>query len=266
VFDRYLKLLGARPEKPGIGSLTELIRAHLLKVPFENLSKLYYLKKIGLKNIPDMNLYLDGIENIHFGGTCYCINYYFHLLLKHLGYDADLCGADMDKPNVHLVSRVRLDGREFLVDVGYAAPFGEPMPLDLSKDLEITAGSDRYVLNPKDEKECSEMTLYRDGVPHHGYRVNPQHREIGFFSKVIADSFQPESTFMKCLLLVRHTGSMSVVIHNTTYIEREIGQERRQTFHTKEELVHNIEKIFYIPKPVINQAIEDHTITGNAWH
>jgi arylamine N-acetyltransferase len=266
VWDRYLKLLGIRPKEPSFDSLTEIIRAHLLKIPFENLSKLYFLKTRNLRGIPDIDLYLDGIERYHFGGTCYTTNYYFHLLLKHLGYTTELCGADMDQPDVHLVNRVTLDGKEYLVDVGYAAPFGEPMPLYLNKDLEIHAGSDRYVLSPKDSDGCSEMKLYRNGSLHHGYRVKPGHREIDYFRHIIADSFLPSSTFMNCILLVKYTGEKSIVIHNMAYLERAAGHEVRREFKTRNEMLDEVELNFKISKPITHEALEEMTITGDAWH
>ncbi len=48
--------------------MSRLVRAHLERVPFEDLSKLCYLRTRSLRGIPDLELYLDGIERDHFGG------------------------------------------------------------------------------------------------------------------------------------------------------------------------------------------------------
>ena len=117
LFDRYLNILGVSRKEPSITALYEIVTAHLTKVPFENISKLLY-KKQGLKNIPDLSVYLDGIEKFNFGGTCYSNNYYLYLLLKYVGYDLKLCGADMKNPDVHIVSMLKIGGRDFIVDCG----------------------------------------------------------------------------------------------------------------------------------------------------
>lgn len=44
---RYLKLLGISRRKPSYNALREIIEAQMMNVPFENISKLYYLKKSG---------------------------------------------------------------------------------------------------------------------------------------------------------------------------------------------------------------------------
>ena len=51
---RYLGLLGVRREEPSIAALTQLVKAHMVKVPFENISKLYRLKTEDLRGIPPL--------------------------------------------------------------------------------------------------------------------------------------------------------------------------------------------------------------------
>src|SRR5665811_331066 len=131
LFKKYLVLLGEEEASPSPESLYKIVKAHLIKIPFENISKLYY-KQQGMDSIPNLSKYLDSIENYSFGGTCYSNNFYLYLLLEHLGYDIKLCGADMKNPDVHLISIVKIEEREFIVDGGYAAPFLEPLPSDLA--------------------------------------------------------------------------------------------------------------------------------------
>jgi arylamine N-acetyltransferase len=66
----------------------------MLRIPFENISKIYYKHKFGMTYMPDINLYLNGFEKNNFGGTCYSNNYYLYLLLSYLGSDAKLCGVE----------------------------------------------------------------------------------------------------------------------------------------------------------------------------
>ncbi len=119
--------------------------------------------------IPDFAQFLDGIERFHFGGTCYSNNYYLYLLLDYLGYDIRLCGADMSEPDGHMVSIATFEGREYLLDVGYAAPFLEPLPRDLDQPYEIVSGTNRYVLQPQDANGNSHLQLIQNEIEIHGY-------------------------------------------------------------------------------------------------
>jgi arylamine N-acetyltransferase len=169
LLQRYLGILGVPEKAPSRNGLAELVRAHLTRVPFENISKLYYRKHLGLADLPSIQQYLEGIAQNHFGGTCYSNNYYFYRLLASLGYDVSLCAADMSTPAVHALSLVHVEGREYLVDTGYAAPFLSPLPRDLPTDYVVELGRDRYVFRPQDENLCSRLDLYRNGILKHGY-------------------------------------------------------------------------------------------------
>ena len=56
LFEKYLDLLGVSKTKPDFNLLTKIVRAHLIKVPFENISKLIY-KKQGMNYIPGLSTY-----------------------------------------------------------------------------------------------------------------------------------------------------------------------------------------------------------------
>jgi len=120
---RYLALLGLDPEPPSLPALTQLVTAHLARFPFENVSKLVRLARGLPPGLPSLDEFLQGAARDGTGGTCYLQASSLNALLRALGYDATLAGADMNEPDVHLVNVVRLTGRPYLVDVGYAAPF-----------------------------------------------------------------------------------------------------------------------------------------------
>ena len=132
-------MLGVSRRGPTPEALRELVAAHLTRVPFENISKLYNRKHHDLADLPPLQLYLDGIERYHFGGTCYSNNFHFYSLLASLRYDVKLCAADMRTPDVHAVIMVNVDGREYLVDAGYGAPFLSPLPRDLATEYIVEA-------------------------------------------------------------------------------------------------------------------------------
>lgn len=255
--NRFLDILGLEKKKPSIEALHEIVRAFATHVPFENISKLYYLHTQGLRNIPDFETYLDGIEKNHFGGTCYSNNYYINRLLNFLGYDVSLCGAEMNEPDVHLTNIVRVDGREFIVDPGYAAPFLQPLPRDLSDDYVVELGPDRYVLHPQNNDGKSRLDLFRKGERVHGYTQWPNPRTIEHFEKPIAESFIDESQFIKTLLLVRFFPGRSIVIRNLSLIKSHGIEYETEKIQSRKQLPAVIEEHFGIDPVISSQAIAD---------
>jgi arylamine N-acetyltransferase len=264
-FTRYLRILGVDRRAPSLEALTELTRAHLTGVPFENVSKLYRYRRSGLRGIPDVSEYLDDIERNHLGGTCYTNNYFLYLLLDALGYEVALCGADMSNPDVHLASIVKLDGREYIVDAGYGAPFLAPIPRDLERDHEVLLGSERYVLRPRDAEGRSRLEQHRDGKPSHGYTLKPAPRRIEEFAGVIENSFAPAATFMNALAVVRFWPGRSLALHNQTLIESEGLRARKERIASPADLPRVIEERFSIPQAITRVAMEGLRLTEDPW-
>jgi len=264
-FERYLKLLGFQKQKPSIEYLKNMIGVHLSVIPFENISKLYYKKRHNLKQLIDFELYLDGIEKYGFGGTCYSINFYLNQLLRWLGYNLKLCGADMNNPNVHIVNIVNIENRDFIVDLGYAAPFLEPIPLDLPNDYTINMGVDRYIFKPQNSNKQSHLELYRNGKLIHGYWVNPKARKIDEFQQVIEESFNESSTFMNALLLTRFDSGNFIVINNMSIIRSSGKISKKYSIDTIEQLAVVINKYFHIPKSIIVESVDNLQMQENGW-
>ena len=264
LIERYLRLLGTTRRKPSLDALSELVFAHLTRVPFENISKLYRWKLQGFAGLPTLEQFFEGIEKYHFGGTCYTNNFHFYTLLSALEYEAKLCSADMATPNVHMASVVRVGGHDYLVDSGYAAPFLSPIPLDLQSDYVIHLGRDRYVLKPRDELGQSRLELHREGRLKHGYLLKPKPRTIEDFHAVIADSFGPNATFLSSVLMARFWRDSSTVIHNFTMIES-WGREWSQRSLRREEVVTAIYSHFGIPSGIAAVAVEGLGDLQDAW-
>ncbi len=255
-FERYLSILGIEAAPPSLEHLSALVRAQLTRVPFENISKLYLRKTQDASYIPSLEQHLDGIERFSFGGTCYANNPYFYDLLRHLGYDIKLCGADMSKPDVHVVSIVRLAGREYLVDVGYGAPFFEPMARDLDSGHEIVFGRNRYALHPQDGRRRSRMDHFRDGRLIHGYVVKPAPCQIEHFNDVIRDSYNDAATFMNVVVIERFFPDRSLRIHNFTLTESTSDGAITTRLADRQELIDAVERHVGIPADIVREAVE----------
>lgn len=263
--EHYLNTLGVQRRPPSVEALCELVQAHMLRVPFENISKLYY-KQQGRRSLPSLDQFLTGIDRFNFGGTCYSNNYYLYQLLANLDYQIVLCGADMSNPDVHVVSLVIVEQREYLVDVGYAAPFLTPLPRDLTTDYMIALGHDRYVLKPQDDQRRSRLELYREGNLKHGYVVKPVPRQIGDFDQVITDSYRDAATFMNAILLARFFLDRSIVIHNLTVIEARGTELETRTLANRDALVQAIYDYFGIPEEITLDAMKGLELSGDAWN
>ena len=258
VIDRYLRLLGISESPAGYDGLRALVRAHLVRVPFENVSKLLLYAREGSGRPITLPEFLDGIEHGDFGGTCYSSNPFLAELLRAVGYDAVLLGADMSTPDVHTSIRARLDAREYHIDVGYAGPFDAPIPLDTSS--EIVFGGSRYVFGPAPGGH--EMAVYVGDEQVHRYLVHEPPRPHSFFFGTIAGSFEPGRTFMRCLRITKflenggavelrnrrllrltHAGGTETLVNSLAELRRAVEQEFRMPRCRIEDAVKVLERL-----------------------
>lgn len=263
--DRYLTLLGVPRRPPGPAALAELVGAHLCRVPFENVSKLYRHKALGLAGLPPVEMFLDGIAWHGFGGTCYANNCHLWSLLRALGYDARLCAADMRRPDVHAVVMVGIGGREYLVDAGYGAPLLAPLALDVCAEQVVAWGTERYVLLPRDRDGRSRLLMCRDGVPVHGYLAKPLPRTPADFAGAIADSFHPDATFMNAVVCRRFDRRRSLVVHNLALTEATAGSAVARTLDGRAALARVLVDRFGMPAAMVDIALTGLPRLRDAW-
>lgn len=252
---RYLRLLGIEARPPSHAALAELVAAHLARVPFENVTKLLAHGRGQAPGTPACDRFLDGVEHANLGGTCFACGFHVHDLLVHLGYDVSLCGAAMARPDVHVVNVVRLDGREWLVDVGYGAPLTAPLPLDADEPVTAAVlGRDRWVLRPNDGGRAW-VEHERDGEVVHGYAVDPTPRERAHFAGAIADSFAPEAEFLTRLRIVSHRPERSVLVRDRRVTVVSEGIARVKELNGAAEVAGVVEALVGVPAQMTREAI-----------
>lgn len=157
--DAYLKRInyqGART--PSVETLRRLHVAHLMAVPFENLS-IHVQEPI----ILDDQALFEKIVVRRRGGFCYELNGLFSALLRALGFEVHrLSAAVMNDEGQfgpefdHMTLMVTLEQR-WLADVGFGDSFLEPLVLD-SREVQaqglrsyrIDAEDGRYILWQRD--------------------------------------------------------------------------------------------------------------------
>ncbi|HLZ23818.1 MAG TPA: arylamine N-acetyltransferase [Ktedonobacterales bacterium] len=125
--------------EPSLRLLRALHEAHLLAVPFENLS-IHYGQPIILR---EEALY-EKIVRRHRGGFCYELNGLFAWLLRQLGFEVTLLSAGVAQAGGafspefdHLTVLIHhVDGADWLADVGFGDSFRQPLRLraDVEQD------------------------------------------------------------------------------------------------------------------------------------
>lgn len=258
-FDRYLDILGITRTGPDLDALSELTSHHLRRVPFENVSKIYRVRIQGIRAIPSLEEYLDGVERYNFGGTCYTNNYYLHLLLVHLGFTARLCGADIRfnaaSPNDHMVNVVTVDGHEFIADVGYGAPFLRPLPRDKSIDVVFDFGSERYFLRPADRLGRNRLEVYQNGQMVHGYLLKPEKRQVGDFAGVIARSYTDTASFLNRLMVARFIDHRHCVMRNSVLTISTPDSSQKRQFYSRQDIADAVVQNYGMPPDIVGEII-----------
>jgi N-hydroxyarylamine O-acetyltransferase len=119
------------PLAPSAETLRQLHLAHLLSVPFENLS-IHRREPIVL----DDAALFEKIVRRQRGGFCYELNGVFAALLRSLGFKVTMLSAEVANgqgefgpPFDHMTLMVTLEDR-WLADVGFGDSFREPLLLD----------------------------------------------------------------------------------------------------------------------------------------
>lgn len=175
--EAYLKRINYRGSRvPTAETLRELQLAHLLAVPFENLS-IHSGEPIVLED----GALFEKIVGRRRGGFCYELNGLFAALLRSLGFKVEMLsagvangaggfGPDFD----HMTLMVTLDER-WIVDVGFGDSFREPLLLDErgaqrqgERDYKIAVEGDKHILMQR-EKDGDWKPQYHFTLQPHAY-------------------------------------------------------------------------------------------------
>ena len=223
-------------------TLKQLQLAHLLTVPFENLS-IHAAEPIVL----DETALFDKIVRRRRGGFCYEVNGLFAWLLKALGFEVAMLSAGVANdqgvfsPDFdHMTLLVRLD-EPWLADVGFGDSFVEPIKVKPWREsnqrgvlYRIIADNDRFVLE--------RASLDHDWKPQYRFGLTP-YQFADYAERCNFHQTSPESHFTRnriCSLLTargRITVSDKRLIINEdgTREEREIVSDEEQAILLREQ-------------------------------
>lgn len=244
--DAWLSRLGLPSDLPvTLDSLTTIIRAHLDRIPFENLS-------VFCGDVPEIDPDALAAKILHHrrGGYCVELNPLLCAGLRALGFDARLRMArvlwqrDVPGPRSHCLCLVRLDGGEYLVDVGFGGP-GPTAPLLL--------GSDDPDLRTETRAELGTVLSRRVGKG--DWRdLYAFTDELTTMSDVQAGNWLaatlPGSIFTRGLIVTRHSGDTRMVLDGATFRKFAKGAEPEvESLQTPDAVLTCLDEVFGIDPP-----------------
>jgi N-hydroxyarylamine O-acetyltransferase len=136
--DDYLaRIRYGNPVTPDLATLKGLHRAHVDAIPFENLE----IQMGGAVLLAPEALEAKMVRRRR-GGYCFEQNALFASALRSIGFTVETCEARVRQgmagallPRTHMVLTVRLDGRDYLADVGFGGDgLVEPIAMDGTVD------------------------------------------------------------------------------------------------------------------------------------
>jgi N-hydroxyarylamine O-acetyltransferase len=240
----YLDRINYRgPTDPTAQTLRELQVAHLLAVPFENLS-IHSNDPIVL----DDDALFDKIVTRRRGGFCYELNGFFAALLRTLGFKVDMLsakvansegvfGPDFD----HMALLVSLDDR-WIADVGFGDSFLEPLLLD--EPGEQVQGARAYkIVSDEGQRtlmQCEDgsewQAQYRFGLQSYNY--------ADYGDMCLYHQTSPQSHFTRKRVCTRATPKGRITLSDLRLITTSNGERQERMLVNEEEYANMLRELF----------------------
>lgn len=233
--DDYLARIGVtRPASADLQALRDLQLAHLLAVPFENLSI-----HLGEPIILDQAALVAKVTRRHRGGFCYELNGAFAGLLTALGFRVSLLSARVldagyqpGPPFDHMTLRVDLT-EPWLADVGFGRFAMQPLQLSSRGDQPDPGGTFRVAGSPS---RHGDLDIFHDGQP--AYRIDPRPYTLSDFAPTCwwQQTF-PGSHFRKSPTCSIPTSSGRITLSRDRLITTHDGHREERTLTSDTEIL-----------------------------
>ena len=234
IIDKYLNRIKlSSSQKLDINFLSDLVKAHLNHIPFENLD--IHLKKPILLNQDYLSHKLLDQKR---GGYCFELNGLFQIFLQQLGYKTRLISAQVFNntrgysPEFdHAAILVTIDNDTFLVDVGFGDFTQIPLNINITdnqsdshKEFNIQQSKDGFVVSEVNSQQTKQL-----------YRFQQISRNLGDFEKRNQFHQQsPNSHFHKKRLITRVTDTGRITLTDNQLIIYNNGKKSEQIIISSE--------------------------------
>lgn len=234
--NEYLRRIGIENFniEPNLENLEFLQRRHLLRVPFENLD-IHWKRPINLDN----KQFYEKIVGEKRGGFCYELNGLFFELLGEIGFQNKIISAKVGKGSGefgaeydHLAILTKIEGREYLVDVGFGDFTAEPLEFVIEKEQKDRNGV--FLIRKYDEKYFEVVKKEDDDKWKSEYIFTVSPRELKEFAGMCHyQQTSPESHFTRgkvCSLMTENgrktlTDKKFIETTNGSKSETEVGSD-----------------------------------------
>lgn len=231
---------------PTAQTLRELQRAHLLSVPFENLS-IHANEPIVLED----DALFDKIVRRRRGGFCYELNGLFTALLRALGFDVAMLSARVANGEGgykqefgHMTLLVSLDKR-WLVDVGFGDSFRQPLLLD-DPDVRVQNGRAYRIDSGGEHRILWERKQGDDWKAQYRFSLQP-YQFSDYLETCHYHQTSPESHFTKGRVCSRATPDGRLTLSDMRFITTTLNGDRHErTVQDEDEYVSLLNKHFGI--------------------
>ncbi|MEV0270793.1 arylamine N-acetyltransferase [Hamadaea sp. NPDC050747] len=226
MIEAYLDRLGVRPTEPSIAELTALHRAHVERIPYENI-EIYRGRPPGIDPAESLGWMGRGR-----GGYCYQLNGAFATLLAHLGYavtwhvgGVHTAVEPVGATGNHLALTVSgLPSPEcpegvWFVDAGLGDALHDPLPLRAGT---YRQGPFEYALEPSKIVEGGWHFAHAADSSFAGMDFGPVADGVQTFAANHAHlSTSPESGFTRVLTVQRRTADGVDILRGCQVIRRD---------------------------------------------
>ena len=220
---------------PTARTLRELQVAHLLAVPFENLS-IHAGEPVVLE---DNALFAKIVERRR-GGFCYEANGLFAALLRALGFNVSMLSAEVARATGgfgpafdHMALMVDLEKR-WLVDVGFGDSFLEPLLLD-ERSVQVQGDGRAFRI---DADGPFLVLMQRDGAgdwePEYRFTLTP-HEFIDYAGMCRFHQTSPQSHFTRGRICSRATADGRITLSEMRFIRTSVKEGRQESTLTSEQ-------------------------------
>lgn len=204
IVDDYLKRINySGAINPDVETLTNVMRAQLHSIPFENLD--VQAGKI-VSMVPE-----DIVNKIVYstrGGYCYEVNGLFTMALGALGFCFDIIGArpmfyPQRRPKTHVVIVVNIGNERWLCDTGFGS-FGLRAPIGLHQlGQVIQQDNETFMLDKNERDEFVLKALVKgEWANQFGFDLQPM-EWIDFSLANYYNSTHPDAVFVQRYLVMK---------------------------------------------------------------